>query len=77
MLLYASCSSDKKVNTHQKVEISKDKQGEIDNGSFKHGTWRIDSVGENKFIKTRLIEDSTIEVFNFRKNGVFSAMEGR
>ena len=77
MLLYASCSSDTnvKVNANQKVEISKDKQEEIDNGNFEHGTWKIDSVGENNIIKDRLTEDSTIQVFNFRKDGVFSAME--
>lgn len=77
MLLYASCSSDTnmKVNANQEVEISKDKQEEIDNGNFEHGTWKIDSVGENNSIKDRLIEDSIIQVFNFRKDGVFSAME--
>lgn len=77
MLLCVSCSIDRneKVNASEKVEVSKNKQEEIDHGNFQHGTWKIDSVGENNIIKDRLTEDSIIQVFNFRKNGVFSAME--
>jgi hypothetical protein len=77
MLLCASCSGDAhvKVNANQQVEILKDKQEEIDNGNFVHGTWKIDSVGENNSVIDRLTKDSIIQVFNFRKDGIFSAME--
>lgn len=77
MLIYSSCTSDTnvKINAKPEIEISKDKKEMIDIGSFEHGTWKIDSVGENNIIKNRLTKDSVIQVFNFRKDGVFSAME--
>lgn len=72
-----SCSnnSNLKVNMNQPNESSDINLKEINKGKFEYGTWRIDSVAEDKIIKNRLIKDSNIQVFNFRKDGVFSTME--
>lgn len=75
MLLFTSCSGERgsKINADHEIENPKKKTEKTEN--FKPGTWKIDSVGENELIKDRLIENSTIQVFNFRKDGVFSTME--
>lgn len=77
MFLYISCSNEENMNesNNPEKEISKDKKETIELGNFEYGTWKIDSVGENNVIKDRLTQDSTIQVFNFRKDGVFSLME--
>ena len=73
-LLCAACSSDVnlKVNANSDNKILK---GKIELGNFEYGTWRIDSVSENNIVIDRLTNKSVIQVFNFRKNGVFSTME--
>lgn len=66
-----SCGENVDVK-NPKIEIKKEN---IDLGDFKHATWKIDSVLENRIIIDRLVEDSVFQIFNFRKNGIFSSME--
>lgn len=68
--LYSSCTS----KEDQGKGVLK-QHATTDQISFTHGTWRIDSVGENNQVIDNLVEDSIIQVFNFRKGGVMSAME--
>lgn len=64
------------VNAHGEIGNLKEKTETSGSGGFEYGTWKIDSVGENNVIKDRSsVEDSIIQVFNFRKDGVFSGME--
>lgn len=72
-MVYAACSDNSK--TVAKKEAIKQDTEELATGNFPSGTWRIDSVAENNVIKDRLTTESVVQIFNFRKNGVFSAME--
>lgn len=56
-------------------EIPEGEKGIIGESTFEQGTWKIDSVAEDQVVFDRLMNDSTIQVFNFRKNGDFSTME--
>jgi hypothetical protein len=77
MFNFTSCAGESKSNdkTVPKKEVSKIEKPKKNFGDFKYGTWKIDSVGENNIIIDRLTEDSVIQVFNFKYNEVFSAME--
>ena len=44
-------------------------------GDFEYGPWKIDSVGEENSIQERLSQKSPIQVFHFRKSGLFSITE--
>lgn len=75
--LFSSCTNrtdtEKTPEPEKKVE---EKKAEVqDMGSFKPGTWKIDSVAENNQIVDRLNEKNTIQVFHFRRDGVFAVME--
>ncbi len=77
-ILNASCSNETKMKVANNSNVAKEKtiKAEVfDFGNFKYGTWKIDSVGENKVVIDRLIKDTVIQVMNFRKDGVFSSME--
>lgn len=76
--IFSSCSNEPKKKDIVKPKISKAKivkEVQFDCGNFKYGNWKIDSVEENNIIIDRLINDSVIQVMNFRKNGVFSTKE--
>lgn len=77
-LFNTSCSNEAKmkVDTHSKTTHEKTIETEVEDfGRFKYGTWKIDSVAENKVVIDRLVKDTIIQVMNFRKDGVFSSME--
>ncbi len=44
---------------------------------FEAGAWRLDSVAEDGVVVRRLISDSTVQVFNFRRDGRLRTMEIR
>ena len=72
---FSSCTETvEKIDAETKQTAAPEIESADMNG-FKSGTWRIDSVAENQQIIDRLVGDSVIQVFNFRKEGVFSVME--
>ncbi|MCE2712431.1 MAG: hypothetical protein LW688_07820 [Cryomorphaceae bacterium] len=76
--LITSCSNETKMKGETKsneIQEKNTKSEVVDFGNFKYGTWKIDSVAENKVVIDRLVEDTVIQVMNFRKDGIFSSME--
>ena len=78
IFLFSSCKngSTKKMNAQMNVEkdIPTTPQKE-ENSSICYGTWRIDSVAENEIVIDRPGNEKKIQLFNFRKSGVFSFMK--
>lgn len=72
---FSSCTeTEDKIEVETKSTPAPEVESTDLNG-FKSGTWKIDSVAENEQVIDRLVGDSVIQVFNFRKEGVFSVME--
>lgn len=77
-LFNASCSNETKMKEDTNTKEAQEENIEtkvVDFGNFKYGTWKIDSIAENKVIIDRLVKDTIIQVMNFRKDGILSTME--
>jgi hypothetical protein len=59
----------------RKQSVVQQNQKKVIENKFESGLWRIDSIAENDNVVVRLLNNDSIQILNFEKNGTFSTVD--